>query len=461
MKTKRTLVSLAVFLSVFCLSLIIPIPGFSTSNSNTKNSVASPTEYSSSESNTPVVATADNALLFKEHLSNLNEEKEHEPSVSNIAAINDTQIKEILQNIIEDKVSEHAAEDATEAKVQDSTTEILGTGVPEKVASKFANIGISIADSYVNIRKEASTDSDVVGKLYKDAAAEIIESYGDWYFIESGSVKGYVSSEFVKTGMTDEELITSYAKLRIQVNVDGLNVRKEPDTESERITVIYKNEVYPVIDLQDDWLKIDLTDEEETGYISKDYAELLIDFEDAISIEEEQELARLAQEKEQKAQQLAKEKEESQKQKKEEDRIKKETEIKKREETSYTEDDLKLLSCLVHAEAGSQSYEGKLAVANVVLNRVKSSKYPNTIKNVIYQRGQFSVATSGSLKKQLNNYENYRSNSQLLSIKAAKAALEGQNNIGTRLYFNAYKTAIAKGYDSKPNSVKIDDQLFW
>src|SRR5690606_31491216 len=99
MKTKRTLVSLAVFLSVFCLSLIIPIPGFSTSNSNTKNSVASPTEYSSSESNTPVVATADNALLFKEQLSNLNEEKEHEPSVSNIAAINDTQIKEILQNI--------------------------------------------------------------------------------------------------------------------------------------------------------------------------------------------------------------------------------------------------------------------------------------------------------------------------------------------------------------------------
>lgn len=457
--------SLAVFLSVFCLSMIIPIPGrispWISTNSSSKNSVTFPTEYSSSQANTLVAAIADNTLPSKEQVSNLDEEKELEPSASNTAAIRDTQIKDVIQDIVEQKVYTYAANDAIEANQEDHTTETLSAKIPDKVDSKYANIGISIADSYVNIRKEASTDSEVVGKLYKDAAAEILETDGDWYYVESGSVKGYVSSEFIKTGMTDEEIITSYAKLRIQVAVDGLNVRKDPNTESERITVIYKNEVYPVIALQDDWIKIDLTDEEKIGYISKEYAELMIDFEDAVSIEEEQELIKLAQEKEEKARQLAMEKEEANKRKQEEERIKKETEAKQREKTPYSEEDLKLLSCLVHAEAGTQSYEGKLAVANVVLNRVKSSKYPNTIKDVIYQRGQFSVATSGSLKKQLNNYENYRSNSQLLSIKAAKAALEGQNNIGSRLYFNSYKAAVAKGYDRKANSVKIDNQLFW
>lgn len=446
--------------------MIIPIPGrispwISTDNSSTKNSVAFLTEYSLTQTNTLVTATADNAVQSNEQASNWDEEKENEPAVSNTAAIHDTQIKAVLQDMIEQNISAYAAEEANKEISEDSATEALATETPAEVESKYANIGISVANSFVNIRKEASTDSEIVGKLYKDSAAEIVETDGDWYFIESGSVRGYVSSEFIKTGMTDEELITSYAKLRIQVTVDGLNVRKEPDTESERITVIYKNEIYPVIKIQDDWIKIDLTDEEAIGYISKDYAELIIDFEKAISIEEEQELARLAQEKEEKAKQLAKEKEVAQKQKQEEERIKKETEVKQRKETPYSEDELKLLACLVHAEAGTQSYEGKLAVANVVLNRVKSGKYPNTIKDVIYQRGQFSVATSGSLKKQLNNYENYHSNSQLLSIKAAKAALEGQNNIGSRLYFNSYKAAVAKGYDRKQSSVKIDDHLFW
>ena len=100
---------------------------------------------------------------------------------------------------------------------------------------------------------------------------------------------------------------------------------------------------------------------------------------------------------------------------------------------------------MVHAEAGNQSYEGKLAVANVVLNRMKSKKYPNTIEAVIYQPGQFSVAKSGSLDKQLKNYENYSSKSQQLTLKATKAALSGENIIGNRLFFHAYIAAVKKG----------------
>ncbi|WP_276929760.1 cell wall hydrolase [Herbinix luporum] len=305
--------------------------------------------------------------------------------------------------------------------------------------SQYFNIGISIADTYVNIRSDANTDSDIIGKLYRDSAAIILDTMEDWYYIESGSVKGYIKSKYLKIGISDDELIEKYGIKKITVNADGLNVRKKPDPDSEVVTVIYEKESYPVIDLLDDWVKVDITDDKVMGYVKKEYVDILIDFNKAISKAEEEELKKIQ----------------------EEERIKKETEIKYREEVNYTEDELKLLACLVHSEAGNQSYEGKLAVANVVLNRVKSSKYPNTIEKVIYQSGQFTVATNGSLAKQLELYDNYSSKSQLLSIKAAKAALSGENNIGDRLYFNEYKAAVRKGHDQKKNSVKIQDHLFW
>jgi uncharacterized protein YgiM (DUF1202 family) len=305
--------------------------------------------------------------------------------------------------------------------------------------SKYSNLGISIANSYVNIRKDANTDSEVLGKLYNGSAAEILDTEGEWCHVESGSVKGYVKAEFLKTGIPDEELIKKYGVLRISVNVDGLNVREDADTESDKLTVVYQNERYPVVELRDDWVKVDITDDRVIGYVKREFVELIVDFKKAVSKEEEQELLRLQAE----------------------ERAKQETAVKYRDEVDYTKDDLKLLACLVHAEAGNQSYEGRLAVANIVLNRVKSGKFPDTIKSVIYSPGQFSVASSGSLSKQLSNYENYSSNSQLLSIKAARAALEGANNIGSRLYFHSYRAAVKKGYDDKSNAVKIEDQLFW
>lgn len=218
-----------------------------------------------------------------------------------------------------------------------------------------------------------------------------------------------------------------------------MNVREKPDIESKKLTVVYQNETYPVIDVSDEWLKLDITDERIIGYVKREYVELLVDFEKAISKEEEEEIRKLQ----------------------EEERMKRETQVKYRDEVAYTEEELKLLACLVHSEAGDQSYEGKLAVANIVLNRVKSKQYPNTIKDVIYQPGQFTVAKNGSLAKQLERYESYSSTSQLLTIKAAKAALSGANNIGNRLYFHTYKLAVKKGYDKKKNAVKIQDHLFW
>lgn len=89
-------------------------------------------------------------------------------------------------------------------------------------------------------------------------------------------------------------------------------------------------------------------------------------------------------------------------------------------------DVLALLAKLVQVEAGNESYEGKLAVASVVMNRVSSGEFPDTVKEVIYAPRQFPPATNGLLDKAKASED---------CIKAARAALSGENNVPDAVYF--------------------------
>lgn len=99
-------------------------------------------------------------------------------------------------------------------------------------------------------------------------------------------------------------------------------------------------------------------------------------------------------------------------------------------DVTFADGDRKLLANIIYCEAGSEPYEGKLAVGAVVINRVLSSKFPDTVVGVVYQRGQFSPAQSGRLElalaADLANADCY---------KAADEAMGGKNNIGTCVFF--------------------------
>lgn len=98
--------------------------------------------------------------------------------------------------------------------------------------------------------------------------------------------------------------------------------------------------------------------------------------------------------------------------------------------SNVSESDRKLLAAIIYCEAGNQSMEGKIAVGNVVLNRVKSSRFPDTISEVIYQKGQFTPAGSGWLNSVL------RKNSIPESCyEAADRALAGERPVGDSIYF--------------------------
>ena len=91
----------------------------------------------------------------------------------------------------------------------------------------------------------------------------------------------------------------------------------------------------------------------------------------------------------------------------------------------YDADDLYWLSRIIYAESGNQSLEGKIAVGNVVLNRVASPLFPNTVYDVLFQRNQFTPASSGSINR----------TPTAECVVAAKLCLDGANTAGSALYF--------------------------
>lgn len=93
---------------------------------------------------------------------------------------------------------------------------------------------------------------------------------------------------------------------------------------------------------------------------------------------------------------------------------------------AVSEEDLLLLQKIVMAEAEGEPYQGKVAVANVVLNRLRSANYPDTIYKVIYQKSQFSPVANGRLKRVKPNED---------SIKAVNAALSGVKEVTDDTYF--------------------------
>lgn len=119
---------------------------------------------------------------------------------------------------------------------------------------------------------------------------------------------------------------------------------------------------------------------------------------------------------------------------------KKSTKAKKKK---YTKSELRLMSCIIYAEANGEPYAGKLAVGIVVMNRKSSKSFPNTVKGVIYQKYQFGPVRNGSLKRALKEYDagRFTSSAEKACIKAAKEALNGTKKVTYRS-----KTHNMKGY---------------
>lgn len=118
--------------------------------------------------------------------------------------------------------------------------------------------------------------------------------------------------------------------------------------------------------------------------------------------------------------------------------------------SSVSSNDLYLLAKCVYAEARGESYTGQVAVAAVILNRVKSADFPNTIAGVIYQPWAFTAVNDGQINLEPNQ----------TAYNAARDALNGWDPTYGALYYYNAKTATNKWIYSKTTTVTIGNHVF-
>ena len=267
-------------------------------------------------------------------------------------------------------------------------------------------------NQYVNIRKEPNQDSEKVGVLYKDCGGDILQRQDSWTKIQSGDVTGWVSDDYLYFGEEAQKEAKEVGILTAYSETETLRVRKEASLDSGVLGLLAMGEAVEAIEEDGDWVSINY--EGETGYVAAEYVKVEFDLDTAESVEAIQ--ARETAEKEAARAQAAAEREATRKQQK--------------EAVLTSASELNILAALVQCEAGGESYEGQLAVASVVMNRVRCGAYPNTITDVIYASGQFSPANSTKMSNLALS-----GNIKASCLQAAQEAINGNCNIGDALHF--------------------------
>lgn len=268
---------------------------------------------------------------------------------------------------------------------------------------KVSTLVMANVKSALNVRSDASEDAKKVGKLYKDCGGTILDRRDGWTKLQSGNIVGWASDQYLLFGEDALALADDVGKMIATISAETLRVRMEPNTDAGIYGLLPKGEIVEVIknDEESGWVCIDY--EGNDGYVSGEYVTLdfLIDAGETI----------------------------------EEIKAREEAEREAKRHVNYGAyttdvDTALLLAALIQCEAGGEPYEGQVAVGAVVMNRVRSSAYPDSIHGVIYASGQFTPAMSGKLNRVLASGKIKDSCKQ-----AAEEALAGVSNVGDLTHF--------------------------
>jgi len=133
----------------------------------------------------------------------------------------------------------------------------------------YTNLGIARVEDHLNVRASAEKDSKIVGKMENDTGCEILDVQNGMAHITSGSVEGYVSTDYLLTGTAAEVYAASIVKELATVNADGLKMRMEPSLEAEVYDMVAYGEELVVLEKLDGWVAVDYDGQK--VYVSADY----------------------------------------------------------------------------------------------------------------------------------------------------------------------------------------------
>lgn len=274
-----------------------------------------------------------------------------------------------------------------------------------------SGIGVIDAKDMLDIHAEANTASAVVGQVMEDGHVAILAKYNDWVQIQAGEIAGWVPAEnLVETEISNEEAVA--ANEQVIAERTGATASEDEFFAEEEVQ-------------QDETAAL----QAEASEAAQNEIEEVQAAEEAARIEAEAQAKAAAEEAAQLAAQAqAKAAEEAA-------RIEAEAQqaalaAQAAQTAAISAEELKLLANIIYCEAGSESYVGKVAVGNVIMNRVKSASQPNTITEVVYAKGQFSPVRNGSLQRALSSDK-----ADAACYQAAIEALAGAQPVGGKLFF--------------------------
>lgn len=263
-------------------------------------------------------------------------------------------------------------------------------------------------NEFVNMRQDADQDAEKVGVLYKDCGGEIVEQIAGWTKVKSGDVTGWIKNDYLYFDEEAKKIAKDVGMLTAYSETETLRVRMDADLESGVLGLLANGEAVEAIAEEGDWVSVNY--EGTKGYVAKEYVKVVFDIDKAesmavIKAREEAERARAAAAAEAKR-------------------------IAQKEAVMATASELDILAALIQCEAGGEPYEGQVAVGAVVMNRVRSGGYPNTITDVIYASGQFVPASKGKMESLILN-----GNIKASCVQAANEVINGACNVGDALHF--------------------------
>ena len=274
-----------------------------------------------------------------------------------------------------------------------------------------SGIGVIDAKDMLDIHAEANTASAVIGQVMEDGHVAILAKYNDWVQIQAGEIAGWVPAEnLVETEISNEEAVA--ANEQVIAERTGATASEDEFFAEEEVQ-------------QDETAAL----QAEASEAAQNEIEEVQAAEEAARIEAEAQAKAAAEEAAQLAAQAqAKAAEEAA-------RIEAEAQqaalaAQAAQTAAISAEELKLLANIIYCEAGSESYVGKVAVGNVIMNRVESASQPNTITEVVYAKGQFSPVRNGSLQRALSSDK-----ADAACYQAAIEALAGAQPVGGKLFF--------------------------
>ncbi len=306
-----------------------------------------------------------------------------------------------------------------------------------------SGIGVIDAKDMLDIHAEANTASAVIGQVMEDGHVAILTKYNDWVQIQAGEIAGWVPAEnLVETEISNEEAVAANEQViaeRTGATASEDEFFAEEEVQQDETAALQaeaseaaQNEIEEVQTAEE---AARLEAEAQAKAAAEEAAQLEAEAQAKAAAEEAARLEAEAQAKA--AEEAARLEAEAQAKAAAEEAARIAAEAQQAalaaqaaQTAAVSAEELKLLANIIYCEAGSESYVGKVAVGNVIMNRVKSASQPNTITEVVYAKGQFSPVRNGSLQRALSSDK-----ADAACYQAAIEALAGAQPVGGKLFF--------------------------